>query len=87
MNLALTSDFPSTPNHLVLERMRSRSLRPRIAWLPPLTAAGRERFPAAQALFESHGFSDLEYCDIDEEPDEALPARLNRCDVAIPDRS
>jgi hypothetical protein len=42
---------------------------------------GRERFPAAQELFKSHGFSDLEYCDIDEEPDEGQLARLDQYDV------
>jgi peptidase E len=42
---------------------------------------GRGRFPAAQALFESYGFSALDHCDIDEEPNEAQLARLDQYDV------
>ena len=75
VNLALTSDFPSTVSQPVLEWMRSRS-RQRIAWIPPFTALGRERFPPARKLFESYGFPDVDYCDIDEEPDEGQLARL-----------
>jgi len=81
LNLALTSDFPSTANQSVVERMRASSSRPRIAWIPPFTVMGRKRFPAAQALFESYGFSALDYCDIDEEPNVAQLARLDQHDV------
>lgn len=49
--------------------------------MPPFTRDGRERFPAAQSLFESHGFSALEYCDIDEKPSEDQLARLAEYDV------
>jgi len=42
---------------------------------------GHERFPAAKELFEAHGFPDLEYCDIDKEPDERQLARLDRYDI------
>lgn len=61
--------------------MKSRNQRPRIAWIPPFTKMGRERFPVAQALFESHGFPDLDYCDIDEELNEGQLARLDEYDV------
>lgn len=81
MNLILTSDFPSTGNHAVLDCMRARSSKPRIAWIPPFTAAGRERYPVAQRLFKSHGFTDLDYCDIDEEPDEEQLNHMDRYDV------
>jgi len=81
MNLALTSDFPSTANQVVVNRMRSTGRCPRVAWIPPFTAMGRTRFPAAQKLFESYGFSDVEYCDIDEEPNERQLARLDEYDV------
>jgi peptidase E len=81
MNLALTSDFPSTPNPLVFDSIRRASPRPRIAWIPPFTTVGRERFPAARALFGVHGFADVEYCDIDEAPDERQLAHLDRYDV------
>src|SRR6185295_2119906 len=81
MNLALTSDLPSTANEVVFERMRGSGKRPRVAWIPPFTAMGREIFPAAQQLFESHGFSGLEYCDIDEERNEGQLACLDDYDV------
>jgi peptidase E len=81
LNLALTSDFPSTGNQSVLEFMRASSSRPRIAWIPPFTAMGRERFPAAQVLFESYGFSALDFCDIDQEPNGAQLARLDQYDI------
>lgn len=81
LNIILTSDFPSTANQAVFECMRGGSPRPKIAWIPPFTRIGRERFPVAQELFESYGFSDLEYCDIDEEPDEGQLARLDEYDV------
>lgn len=57
--------------------MRARSSRPRIAWIPPFTAAGRERYPVSQQLFESYGFTALDFCDIDEEPNEE---QLNHLD-------
>jgi len=81
LNLALTSDFPATANQAVIDRMSGCVPSPRIAWIPPLTGMGRERFPAAQKLFESYGFPVLEYCDIDEEPDEGQLARLDEYDV------
>jgi peptidase E len=81
MNLALTSDLPSTPNEAVFGCMRRAGSRPRIAWIAPLTREGRERLPAARRLFASHGFPDLDYCDIDEEPDEARLARLDEYEI------
>jgi len=81
LNLALTSDLPSTATSEVFDRMRSGNAYPRIAWIPPFTRMGRDRFPAAQRLFASHGFSDLHHCDIDEEPDERLLTHLDQFDV------
>lgn len=81
LNLVLTSDFPSTGNQAVLDCMRRANPRPRIAWIPPFTAMGRERFPAARDVFESNGFPDVDYCDIDEDPDEAQLDRLHEYDV------
>jgi dipeptidase E len=78
MNLVLTSDFPSTSNELVFDRMRSRSTQPRIAWIPPFTDIGRKRFTSVQEQFESRGFGRLEYCDIDEEVDETQLAHLEK---------
>jgi peptidase E len=37
--------------------------------------------PAARRLFASHGFPDLDYVDIDEEPDEARLARLDEYEI------
>lgn len=80
-NIALTSDWPSTPNTGILEFMRRRRAHPRIAWMPPCTKTGREIFPAAQARFAAHGFPYLEFCDIDEQPDETQLANLDCYDI------
>lgn len=61
--------------------MRSGEPYPRIAWMPPCTRTGRALFPAAQELFAAHGFSYLEYCDIDQEPNEAQLSDLASYDV------
>jgi hypothetical protein len=37
MNLILTSDFPSTANAAVVERIKAAAPAPRIAWIPPFT--------------------------------------------------
>jgi peptidase E len=81
VNLALTSNFPSTVIPAVLDIMRGTSPQARIAWIPPFTAIGRERFLAAQALFASYGFVDVSYCDIDEDPVGALLDHLADFDV------
>ena len=81
MNLALTSDLPLTANQAVFERMRNRHPNPRIAWIPPFTSAGHERFSTAKGQFATFGFSNLEYCDIDEEPNETQLAALDQNDV------
>jgi peptidase E len=81
LNLVLTSDFPSTPNQVVLDRIRATAPRPRIAWVPPITGTGRDRFAAARQLFGAYALSDLEYCDIDEDVDQGQLARLDQFDV------
>ena len=81
LNIALTSDLPSTPNQVVFDFMRSGRPRPRIAWMAPFTRMGRERFPAAKGLFAAYGFSDLEYCDIDQEPSHEQLAGLDQYDI------
>ena len=81
LSLVLTSDFPSTGNQAVWDRLSCTNPRPRIAWIPPFTAIGRERFPAARAQFEAHGLADVDYCDIDEAFDEEQLARLHEYDL------
>ena len=81
VKLVLTSDFPSTVNQAVFNCMRDSAPSPRIAWIPPLTGIGRERFPAARKMFESYGFPALEYCDIDEESNERQLERLTQYDI------
>jgi peptidase E len=81
LNLVLTSDFPSTSNQAVWDSLRRTNPRPRIAWIPPFTTMGRERFPAARELFASYGFPDVVYCDIDEAIDDGQLARLHEYDV------
>lgn len=81
MQFLLTSDFPSTVNDVVAEHIRRLGARPRVAWIPPFTAEGRARFQTAQDLFQTLGVSELEYCDIDQEPDGAQLAQLDRYDA------
>lgn len=81
MNLALTSDLPTTANQMVFDLMRNRHPQPRIAWIAPLTSTGREHFPLAQSRFSEYGFFNLEYCDIDKEPNEMQLSTLDQYDV------
>jgi len=81
LNLALTSDLPSTANQMVFDLMRLRHPQPQISWIAPFTRTGREHFPIAQNQFSAYGFSDIEYCDIDEKPNENQLAALEQCDV------
>lgn len=81
LNLALTSDLPSTANPTIFNCMRKIRPNPRIAWVAPFTKMGREHFPPAQDLFDRYGYSNLEYCDIDAEPDEAQLANLDQYDI------
>jgi peptidase E len=61
--------------------MRSGHPHPRIAWIAPFTRTGREHFAIAQDQFMLYGFFNLEYCDIDEEPNEGQLAALDQYDV------
>jgi peptidase E len=81
VKLVPTSDFPSTTNDVVIAHIRNVGVRPRVAWVPPFTSIGRERFPAAQAVFQSLGVPTLDYCDIDQEPNESQLDRLHKYDV------
>lgn len=81
IELALTSDLPATGNRAVFERMRRPGPSPRIGCIAPVTAEARERLPRLRRLFASHGFSSLEVCDIDEEPDERQLGRLDDYDI------
>lgn len=81
LNLALTSDLPSTANQVVFDFMRSGNPHPRIAWVPPFTEMGHKLFPASQELFRTYGFSNLEYCDIDDEQKEEQLAHLDQYEI------
>lgn len=81
MNVLLTTDFPSTANDAVVARIQAVCRSPRVAWVPPSTSTGRARFPAAEAVFRSFGVGDIEYCDIDDEPDAARLRLLDRYDA------
>jgi hypothetical protein len=61
--------------------MRNRYPHPRIAWIAPFTRTGREHFSIAQAQFAAYGFSNLEYCDIDEAPNQMQLAVLDQYEV------
>jgi dipeptidase E len=81
LNLALTSDLPSTANQVVFDFMSSGNPNPRIAWVPPLTKLSHKLFPASQELFRTYGFSNLEYCDINDEQKEEQLAHLDQYDI------
>lgn len=66
MNLALTSDFPSSPNAVVTQRLLAAASSPRVAWIAPQSSlAARARFLSAQLTFRSLGVERLEYCALD----------------------
>lgn len=81
MSLILTSDFPSSANDTVTDRLRKGSGAGRIAWMPPFTAMGRERFLTAQGVFRALSCPTIEYCDIDQEPSDSQLAGLDQYDV------
>jgi len=81
LNLALTSDFPTTTNHAVVARIQSSGRSPRVAWVAPSSSAGRARFPTAQAEFRAFGVDHLDYCDVDDEPNVTQLDLLDRYDV------
>jgi peptidase E len=81
LNLVLTSDFPSTVTDVLLRSIRNVAENPRVAWIPPQTSVGRERFPTAQTAFQSLGISALEFCDIDDEPNAEQLTHLEQYDV------
>ncbi|MBN1907940.1 MAG: Type 1 glutamine amidotransferase-like domain-containing protein [Deltaproteobacteria bacterium] len=81
MKLLLTSDFPLSRNEIILEHIRSKGSNPRIAWIPPFSKEGHERFPKAKEAFKSFGFINLDFIDIDEDVDERQLDYLNKYDV------
>jgi len=82
MNLILTSDFPSTSCPFVRDRMRRVASNPKIAWIPPFTDEGRERFARAESRFCEVGLPHIEYCDIDREADAKGRPVLDAYDIA-----
>ena len=81
MNLILTSDFPSTANGLVVERIKAVAPEPRIAWIPPFTDTDGVHFAEAGRRFSAAGLDQLEYLDIDEDLDQVQLAYLHEFDV------
>ena len=81
MNLILTSDFPSTANAAVVDRIKTAAPEPRIAWIPPFTDKDGVHFSEAERLFGNAGLSQLEYLDIDENLDQVQLAYLHEFDV------
>jgi peptidase E len=68
LNLALTSDFPSTRNEAAAACLSSTVSNPRVAWVAPQSSlAARTRYLAAQLSFRSFGVNRLEYCAIDDD--------------------
>jgi peptidase E len=81
MNIILTSDFPSSAHPKVVERIRAVGREPRIAWIAPDTEGGQKHFDEARARFAALGFTQLEYCDIDQHRDDVQLAYLHEFDV------
>ncbi len=81
MNLILTSDFPSTANVAVVDRIRAVAAAPRIAWIPPSTDRDGGQFAEAGRRFGEAGFTELEHLDIDEDLDQVQLAYLHEFDV------
>ncbi len=81
MNLILTSDFPSTANAAVVDRIKTAAPEPRIAWIPPFTDKDGVHFSEAERLFGDAGLGQLEYLDIDENLDQVQLAYLHEFDV------
>ena len=81
MPLILTSDFPSSSNDAVLARILRANENPRVAWVPPITAVGKAKFADAQERFKSLGVSRLEFCDVDQVPDNGQRGGLDQVDV------
>jgi peptidase E len=81
MNLALSSDFPSTANTDLVSLMRSVDPNPRIAWVSPAGAIGPARFPLAQAGFLSCGLTQLERISLDAHRDAQHFDLLDRFDI------
>ena len=81
MNLILASDFPSTAQPAIVERIKAAGTDPRIAWIPALTDTGRSRFAEARTRFADIGLDRLEYLDIDEDLDQVQIAYLHEFDV------
>jgi dipeptidase E len=61
--------------------MRSGNPHPRIAWVPPFTDMSHKLFSVSQELFRTYGFSNLEYCDINDEQKEEQLAHLDQYDI------
>lgn len=81
MNLILTSDFPSTGNPAVVERIKAVASEPRIAWIPPFTDTDGRQFAEAGERFSAAGFDQLEQLDVDEDLDQVQLAYLHEFDV------
>src|SRR5262245_44389010 len=81
LNLALTANLPGTRNEAVFARIRATARHPRIAWIPAATRLGLKYFSRARLRWEACGFTDLEFCDIDQAPDDRQLSELDRYDV------
>ena len=81
MNLALSSDFPSTANPELVARMRALGRNPRIAWLDPGGQAARLHFLLAKVTFLAHGFTYLERLARDADQDDTCLGMLDGYDV------
>ena len=82
MNLALSSDFPSTANHELMACIQAVSRHPRIAWVTPSSSASLVRFPLAKVAFAGCGIRHLECVAVGDEPGATRGDVLDGYDVA-----
>ena len=81
MNLALSSDFPSTANPELVARIRAVGRSPRIAWLAPAGQAGRLHYSLAKITFLAHGFTQLERVPVGVDQNDTCVGVLDGYDV------
>lgn len=81
MELILTSNFPESAPRQVVERIKAVGAAPRVAWIAESTEMWRRLFEPSRARFEALGCTDLEYCDIDEDPDPVQIAYVHEFDL------
>ena len=80
LNLALTSNFPSSPNDEVVACIHATARSPRIAWVAPQASSKFFRFRSARSRFRALGLEHLDFVNASHRKD-ADTDPFTRCDV------